>query len=110
MSRGAVRCIPRSPDGSPQAAPGSPWIVLNAPAGLVATAWSLSLRLRLSEKGTVDMPSAMTPTPVAIFNSRTEFIDALREALDREGFPTATALLADIQDGTLDLVAFLESA
>jgi DNA-binding NarL/FixJ family response regulator len=50
-----------------------------------------------------------TRTPVAIFNSRAEFIDALREALGREGFPTATALLAEIQDGTLDLVAFLEA-
>ena len=50
-----------------------------------------------------------TRTPVAIFNSRAEFIDALREALDREGFPTATALLAEIQDGTLDLVAFLDA-
>jgi CheY-like chemotaxis protein len=48
-------------------------------------------------------------TPVAIFNSSAEFIDALREALDREGLPTATALLAEIQDGTLDLVAFLEA-
>jgi DNA-binding NtrC family response regulator len=56
-----------------------------------------------------DMSRPMTRTPVAIFNSRTEFIDALREALDREGFPTATALLAEIQDGTLDLVAFLEA-
>jgi DNA-binding NarL/FixJ family response regulator len=45
---------------------------------------------------------------VAIFNSRAEFIDGLREALEREGVPTATALLAEIQDGTLDLVAFLE--
>jgi DNA-binding NtrC family response regulator len=51
----------------------------------------------------------MTRTPVVIFNSRAEFIDTLREALDREGFPTATALIADIQDGTLDLVAFLET-
>lgn len=50
-----------------------------------------------------------TRTPVAIFNSRAEFIDGLREALDREGFPSATALLAEIQDGTLDLVAFLEA-
>ena len=55
------------------------------------------------------MPSAMTRTPVVIFNSRAEFIDVLREALDREGFPTATALIADIQDGTLDLIAFLET-
>src|SRR5438093_3277565 len=50
-----------------------------------------------------------TRTPVAIFNSRADFIDDLRKALDREGFPTVTALLAEIQDGTLDLVAFLET-
>src|SRR5256886_9405962 len=55
------------------------------------------------------MSSPTTRSLVAIFNSRTEFIDALREALDREGLPTATALLAEIQDGTLDLVAFLET-
>ncbi len=55
------------------------------------------------------MSRPTTRTPVAIFNSRAEFIDALREALDRDGFPTATALLAEIQDGTLDLVAFLEA-
>src|SRR3989442_2486282 len=55
------------------------------------------------------MPSPTTRSLVAIFNSRAEFIDALREALDREGLPTATALLAEIQDGTLDLVAFLEA-
>jgi len=48
-------------------------------------------------------------TPVAIFNSHAEFIDALREALDREGVPTVTALLAEIQNGALDLVAFLET-
>jgi DNA-binding NarL/FixJ family response regulator len=55
------------------------------------------------------MSRPTTGTPVAIFNSRAEFIDALREALDRDGLPTATALLAEIQDGTLDLVAFLEA-
>jgi len=55
------------------------------------------------------MSSPTTRSLVAIFNSRAEFIDALREALDREGLPTATALLAEIQDGTLDLVAFLEA-
>ncbi len=54
------------------------------------------------------MSRPTTRTPVAIFNSNAEFIDALRETLDREGLPTATALLAEIQDGTLDLVAFLE--
>jgi DNA-binding NarL/FixJ family response regulator len=55
------------------------------------------------------MSRPTTRTPVAIFNSRAEFMDGLREALDREGVPTATALLAEIQDGTLDLVAFLEA-
>jgi len=54
------------------------------------------------------MSSPTTRTQVAIFNSRADFIGALREALDREGLPAATALLAEIQDGTLDLVAFLE--
>ena len=54
------------------------------------------------------MSRPTTRTPVAIFNSHVEFVDTLREALDREGLPTATALLAEIQDGTLDLVAFLE--
>jgi DNA-binding NarL/FixJ family response regulator len=54
------------------------------------------------------MSPRTTQTPVAIFNSRAEFIDGLRAALDRDGLPTATALLAEIQDGTLDLVAFLE--
>ena len=48
-------------------------------------------------------------TPVAIFNSHAEFIDALREALDCQGLPTVTALLAEIQSGALDLVAFLET-
>jgi DNA-binding NarL/FixJ family response regulator len=55
------------------------------------------------------MSRPTTRTPVAIFNSRAEFIDGLRDALEREGLPTATALLAEIQDGTLDLVAFLEA-
>jgi len=54
------------------------------------------------------MSRPTTRTPVAIFNSHAEFVDALRAALDREGLPTTTALLAEIQDGTLDLVAFLE--
>jgi DNA-binding NarL/FixJ family response regulator len=54
------------------------------------------------------MSRPTTRTPVAIFNGRAEFIDSLREALDHKGFPAATALLAEIQDGTLDLVAFME--
>src|SRR5213592_4101508 len=55
------------------------------------------------------MSQLMTRTPVAIFNSRTEFMDSLCEALYREGLPTATALVAEIQDGTLDLPAFLKT-
>jgi DNA-binding NarL/FixJ family response regulator len=46
---------------------------------------------------------------VAVFNSHRDFIGALRSALDDEGVPTVGALLAEIQDGTLDLVAFLEA-
>jgi DNA-binding NarL/FixJ family response regulator len=44
---------------------------------------------------------------VAIFNSRDEVITAVRSALEDEGFATVTARLADIQSGTLDLVAFV---
>ena len=55
------------------------------------------------------MPGLMTGTPVAIFNSHAEFIHSLREALQGEGLTSVTALLAEIQDGTLDLVAFLET-
>lgn len=45
---------------------------------------------------------------VAIFNSRPDFIEALRVALEESGFTTACAHLADIQDGSLDLIAFVE--
>jgi len=55
------------------------------------------------------MPGPTTGTPVAIFNSHAEFIHELRDVLEREGLTTVTALLAEIQDGTLDLVAFLEA-
>jgi len=44
---------------------------------------------------------------VAIFNSRPDFIEALRAALEADGFVAHTAHLADIQDGTLDLLAFV---
>jgi DNA-binding NarL/FixJ family response regulator len=53
-----------------------------------------------------------TPDPqvsqplIAIFNSRDEVIAALRSALEAEGFATVSAHLAEIQSGTLDLVAF----
>jgi DNA-binding NarL/FixJ family response regulator len=53
-----------------------------------------------------------TPDPqvsrplIAIFNSRDDVIAALRSALEAEGFATVAAHLAEIQSGTLDLVAF----
>lgn len=45
---------------------------------------------------------------IAIFNSRDEVIASLRSALEAEGFATVTAHLAEIQSGTLDLVAFAQ--
>jgi DNA-binding NarL/FixJ family response regulator len=45
---------------------------------------------------------------VAIFNSRDDVIHALRSALENDGFATVTARLAEIQSGTLDLIAFVE--
>jgi DNA-binding NarL/FixJ family response regulator len=44
---------------------------------------------------------------VAIFNSRPDFIEALRLALEAEEYTTACAHLADIQSGALDLLAFV---
>jgi len=44
---------------------------------------------------------------VSIFNSRPDFIEALREGLERAGFAASTAHLADIQSGVLDLLAFV---
>jgi len=35
-------------------------------------------------------------------------IAAIRSALENEGFATVTARLAEIQNGTLDLVAFIK--
>ena len=49
-----------------------------------------------------------SPPLVAIFNSRAEVIEAIRSALENDGFATVTARLAEIQNGTLDLVAFIE--
>jgi len=58
-------------------------------------------------KGAPDTAGAETPRRVAIFNSRPTFIEALRVALEADGFTTASAHLADIQNGTLDLLAFV---
>jgi DNA-binding NarL/FixJ family response regulator len=51
----------------------------------------------------------ISPPLVAIFNSRREVIEAVRSALENEGFATVTARLAEIQSGMLDLVAFIQA-
>ena len=53
------------------------------------------------------MAESKTSRRVAIFNSRPDFIEALRVALEADGFTTACAHLADIQNGMLDLLAFV---
>ncbi len=53
------------------------------------------------------MAGSKTSRHVAIFNSRPDFIEALRAALEADGFTTASAHLADIQSGVLDLLAFV---
>ncbi len=53
------------------------------------------------------MAKSETVRRVAIFNSRPDFIEALRLALEADGFTTACAHLADIQNGVLDLLAFV---
>jgi DNA-binding NarL/FixJ family response regulator len=53
------------------------------------------------------MARSEAPRRVAIFNSRPDFIEALRVALEADGFTTACAHLADIQTGVLDLLAFV---
>ena len=58
--------------------------------------------------GRTHVPHVSRPL-IAIFNSRDEVIAAVRSALEDEGFATVTAHLAEIQSGTLDLVAFAEA-
>jgi DNA-binding NtrC family response regulator len=48
------------------------------------------------------------PPMVAIFNSMDELLDVVRLAFEAQGFVTATARLADIQSGALDLIAFVK--
>jgi hypothetical protein len=45
---------------------------------------------------------------VSVFNGRKDFIDGVCEGLQAVGFTTSSAHLADIQNGTLDLVAFIQ--
>jgi DNA-binding NarL/FixJ family response regulator len=60
----------------------------------------------VGKKGAPDTAGSKTRR-VAIFNSRPDFIEALRVTLEADGFTTACAHLADIQNGTLDLLAFV---
>jgi DNA-binding NarL/FixJ family response regulator len=53
------------------------------------------------------MADSSTTRSVAIFNSRPDFIEALRVALEAKGFSASCAHVADIQTGTLDLLAFV---
>ena len=55
--------------------------------------------------GSTRVPRVSRPL-IAILNSRDEVIAAIRSALEAEGFATVSAHLAEIQSGTLDLVAF----
>ena len=48
------------------------------------------------------------PRKVSIFNSRPDFIEALRVGLEQDGFVVSCAHLADIQSGALDLLAFVQ--
>lgn len=54
------------------------------------------------------MDHRMSQPLVAIFNSCNEAIAAICAALERQGFATVSARLTDIQNGTLDLVAFID--
>jgi DNA-binding NtrC family response regulator len=60
------------------------------------------------KRGWRDMTQPNPPPMVAIFNSMGEILDRLRLAFEAQGFVTATARLADIQSGALDLVAFVK--
>jgi DNA-binding NarL/FixJ family response regulator len=55
------------------------------------------------------LSSSKSTAPVAILNSDDEVIAALRVGLEDAGFVTVAARVADIQNGTLDLVAFIEA-
>jgi DNA-binding response OmpR family regulator len=48
------------------------------------------------------------PPVVAIFNSMDDLLDTLRISFEAQGFVVATARLADIQSGVLDLIAFVK--
>src|ERR1700682_1575094 len=58
-------------------------------------------------QGLPDMARSRKTRSVAILNPRPESIEPLTVALEADGFTTSSAHLADIQNGTLDLLAFV---
>ena len=54
------------------------------------------------------MAPRTSPALAASFNSRDEVIEAIRSALENDGFATGTARLSEIRNGKRDLVAFIE--
>jgi DNA-binding response OmpR family regulator len=54
------------------------------------------------------MMQPKSPPVVAIFNSIDDILDMVRVAFEAQGFVVATARLADIQSGVLDLIAFVQ--
>ena len=53
------------------------------------------------------MADGTTKRSVAILDSRQDFIEALQVALEANGFAASGVHVADIQSGTLDLLAFV---
>src|SRR5207245_11332058 len=95
-----------SPVGPPLAS--APLLLVPCCAG--PSAGPHPLRMTCVPRGEDDRrgSSYASPPLVAIFNSRDEVIEAIRSALENDGFETVTARLAEIQNGTLDLVAFIK--
>lgn len=54
------------------------------------------------------MSQFRTRPRVAVLNSSDEFLDALCAALGADGFDSVRARVAEIQNGTLDLLAFID--
>lgn len=80
---------------------------LTCSIGLLEGLHPLLMTVRGGERTPAVAPLRSAPL-VAIFNSCDKLIEEVRSALDAAGFAVATARLAEIQSGILDLVAFIE--